>query len=54
MKFQVVHRYTGRHLFSGSAEECQQWIADYGLGVSVFDVLPFRESRDCMDIIDTY
>lgn len=54
IKFQVVNTITHKALFTGTGDECQNWIADYGLGNSQFTVLPFDGEREYMDIIDTY
>lgn len=54
MKFQVVSTMTRKCYFTGTSDECAQWIADYGLGNSQFEVLPFDGEREYGDIIDTY
>lgn len=54
MKLQVVSSVNHKAYFTGSAEECQQWLADYGLGATQFDVLPFDPTREQGDISETY
>lgn len=54
MKFQVVSSITHKAYFTGTGEECQDWIANYGLGASQFTVLHFDSKREIGDIIDTY
>jgi hypothetical protein len=54
MKMQVVSIGTRKAYFTGTGEECQQWIADYGLGGSQFDMLPYDPTREMGDIMETY
>lgn len=54
MKFQVVSWVNHKSFFTGTDEECQQWLSDYGLGISQFDVLPFDSKREIGDISETY
>lgn len=54
MKFQVVSAITHKAYFTGTSDECQKWLSDYGLGASQFMVLPFDPSREIGDIGETY
>lgn len=54
MQNQVVSIGTRNAYFTGTHEECQQWIADYGLGGSQFDIFPYDPTREIGDISETY
>lgn len=53
-KFQVVSIATYKAFFTGSFDECTEWINDYGLGNSQFQILPYFSGREYGDITETY
>ena len=54
IKFQVVSDITNNCYFTGTNDECQEWIENYGLGNTQFEILPFDGCREYGDLGETY